>query len=164
MTAVPDTEALIAALHERGLTIATAESLTGGGVCAALVDVAGASEVVKGAIVAYDADVKHTVLGVPRQVLRDAGPVSPQVARDMAASVRVLLEADVGVATTGVAGPQAHGGQVPGTVIIAVAFADAVLDQRFEFTGERNEVRAQAVGAVVEWVRVLVSGMPQARS
>lgn len=105
---------------DAALTVAVAESLTGGAVADALVGVPGASAVLLGAVVAYATDVKRDVLGVDGALLARHGAVHPEVARAMATAVRGLLHADVGVATTGVAGPDAQDGQPPGTVHVAV--------------------------------------------
>jgi nicotinamide-nucleotide amidase len=107
-------------LTDADRTVAVAESLTGGGVVEALVQVPGASACVRGAVVAYATDLKATLLGVPQALLDERGPVDPDVARAMADGVRVRLGADYAVATTGVAGPDAQGGRPPGTFHVAV--------------------------------------------
>ncbi len=112
---------LVAALTARSLTIATAESLTGGLVCAALTEVPGASAVVRGGVVAYATDLKAVVLGVDPDLLAAGGAVQEEVARQMALGVCRLLGAAVGVATTGVAGPDPQDGRPVGTVFVAVA-------------------------------------------
>jgi nicotinamide-nucleotide amidase len=112
---------LIYALSERGQTVAVAESLTGGLVCAALVEVPGASAVVRGAVVSYATDLKHRLLDVDAGLLARNGPVDPDVAAQMALGVRERLGADWGLATTGVAGPDSQDGVAPGRVYLAVA-------------------------------------------
>lgn len=112
---------LIFALSERGQTVAVAESLTGGMVCAALVDVPGASVAVRGAVVAYATELKHRLLDVDGDLLARNGPVDPDVAAQMALGVRERLGADWGLATTGVAGPDSQDGVPPGRVYLAVA-------------------------------------------
>ena len=139
----------VALARDAGLTLACAESLTGGSVCAALVDVPGASDVVKGGIVAYDVDAKRARLGVPVGVLDTQGPVSQSVAAAMARGARRVLDADVAVATTGAAGPDGHGGQPPGTVIVAVAGPRGERVVTLHFEGDRNEVRRAAVVAAL---------------
>src|SRR4051812_4003327 len=103
-------------LARTGLTVATAESLTGGLVCAALTDVPGASAVVRGGVVSYATDLKASVLGVDEHVLAAGGAVQARVAREMALGVAQLCGADLGVGTTGVAGPDPQDGQPVGTV------------------------------------------------
>ena len=112
---------LIADLTQRGLTIATAESLTGGGLVARLVDVPGASHVVRGGACTYAVDTKSSVLGVSESRLSMTGPVDEEVARQMARGARSLFGADIGVSTTGVAGPGPADGFEAGTVHIACA-------------------------------------------
>jgi nicotinamide-nucleotide amidase len=113
---VPAAGEALAALRAAQLTAATAESVTGGLVAAALTEVAGSSQVVRGGVVAYDAATKHRLLRVPEALLVRHGPVHPEVAAWMARGACAALGAPVGVATTGVAGPQSHGGQPVGTV------------------------------------------------
>ncbi|MDO8107382.1 CinA family protein [Isoptericola sp. b441] len=120
MTAQAPAEALVRRLREGGRTIAVAESLTGGAVLDALIAVPGASAAVRGGVVAYAADVKQRVLGVPAELLARHGTVHPDVAREMASRVRVLMSADLGLATTGVAGPDPVDGHQPGEAYVAV--------------------------------------------
>ncbi|NQX26724.1 CinA family protein [Microbacteriaceae bacterium VKM Ac-2854] len=150
-----DAAALIARLSATGTTIACAESLTGGALVSRLVDVPGASAVVRGGVVSYATDVKASVLGVDPVRLTEHGPVDPEVARQMATGVRRLLGADLGVSTTGVAGPDPQGGRAVGTVYIAVnaAGVDEVREQHF--AGDRAGIRAATVAAAIE----LVSGL-----
>ncbi len=112
---------VVARLTAAGQTVATAESLTGGLLCAALVSVPGASVVVRGGVVAYAADVKTGVLGVPADVLDQHGTVAAESAAAMAVAARALFGADWAVATTGVAGPDPIEDKPVGTVHVAVA-------------------------------------------
>ncbi|RYY41164.1 MAG: nicotinamide-nucleotide amidohydrolase family protein, partial [Actinomycetales bacterium] len=105
MSPGPDAVEVVRLLRERGETIGTAESLTGGLLCAALVDVPGASDVVVGGLVAYATQVKTDVLGIDPDLVDARGTVDPDVAVAMATSVHHLLGSDWGVSTTGVAGP-----------------------------------------------------------
>ncbi|WP_396134545.1 CinA family protein [Cellulomonas sp. ATA003] len=109
-----DAAALVAALAAHGRSVAVAESLTGGMVTAAVVDVPGASRVLRGGVVAYATDLKAQLLGVDRALLARVGAVDPGVAGEMAQGVRARLGADVGLATTGVAGPDPQDGHAPG--------------------------------------------------
>ncbi|GAA3622331.1 CinA family protein [Microbacterium awajiense] len=138
-----DAAALLAALAGRGWTIGTAESLTGGGLVAALVDVPGASAVVRGGVVAYATDVKAGVLGVDQDLLERAGPVAPDVARWMAEGARTVLGVDVAIATTGVAGPDPQGGAEVGTVFVAVAVPTGVTVEPLKLSGSRQEIRSE---------------------
>lgn len=120
-------ERLVAALVAANLTVAVAESLTGGGVCDALVGVPGASRCLRGGVVAYATDLKARLLGVDRGLLARVGAVDPDVAAAMARGVREALGADVGLATTGVAGPDPQDGHAPGTFHVAVCGPDDVV-------------------------------------
>ena len=141
--------ALLAALTERGWTVGTAESLTGGQVAAALVDVPGASRSLRGGVVAYATELKGTVLGVDAGLLAAHGAVHPEVARQMAEGARRVLGTDVGLATTGVAGPDPQDGQPPGTVHVAVAGPGGTVVRSLELTGDRAAIRAATCAAVL---------------
>jgi nicotinamide-nucleotide amidase len=158
VTAAPAATApdVVAALRAAHLTVGTAESLTGGLVCGALTDVPGASATVRGAVVAYATDVKAAVLGVDANLLARGGAVQAEVAEQMAQGVREVLGVDVGVATTGVAGPDPQDGQPVGTVFVAVADADRVLVRRLALSGDRAAVRAGSVVGVLGLVAELL--------
>lgn len=141
---------LIAALRRRGETVATAESLTGGLVCAGLVAVPGASVVVRGGVVAYAPDVKSSLLGVPADLIDRVGTVDPAVARAMAERARDRLGATYAVATTGIAGPDPSEGKPVGTVHVAVASPDGSVDRAYAFDGDRDTIRRRARGAALE--------------
>ncbi|HEX4830707.1 MAG TPA: CinA family protein [Trebonia sp.] len=130
-------------------TVATAESLTGGLVAAALTDVPGSSEVFRGGVIAYATDLKARLLGVDGKVLAVHGPVYAPVAAAMAAGVRERLDATIGVATTGVAGPDSQDGISPGTVHIAVSLADDTIVRTIGLAGDRDEVRRLTVERVL---------------
>ena len=156
--------ALVAALIERKLTIAVAESLTGGQLVAALIDVPGASAAVLGGVVAYNTELKHSVLGVSAELLAEHGPVHPEVARQMAAGVRTALAvggkpADVGLATTGVAGPESQGGQPVGTVYLGLAVGDRVESVALALSGSRSQIRSATVNAAVVEALATILGL-----
>lgn len=156
--AVPRPEDVIALLVERAATIATAESLTGGAVCSALVAVPGASAVVRGGIVAYSAAMKARLLGVEPGLMRHAGLVSAEVAEAMARGVRDATGATLGVATTGVAGPDPHDDAPPGRVYVAVSGPAGELSRRHDLAGGRAEVRAATVDVALALVLEFMSG------
>ena len=133
------------ALRSR-LTVAVAESLTGGRVAAALTAVPGASAVLRGSVTAYATDLKARVLGVDSNLLDRVGAVDGEVARQMAIGVRRLCGADVGIATTGVAGPSEQDGKPVGTVYVAVVGPDPdqVLITPARFAGDRPQIQAAA--------------------
>ncbi|MFL0712969.1 MAG: CinA family protein [Microcella pacifica] len=146
---------VLAALARRGETLAFAESLTGGMLCDAFVSVPGASAVVRGAVVAYATPLKASLLGVPQALLARHGAVHPEVASRMAEGARTAASvggerADVGIATTGVAGPNAQGAASVGLVYVAVADARGTSVREHRFAGDRAAIRAQAVDAAIE--------------
>jgi nicotinamide-nucleotide amidase len=145
---------VVSSLTARGWTLAVAESLTGGSLAASVVSVPGASATLLGAVVAYATEVKHSLLGVDAQLLAAHGPVHPEVARQMASGVRRAVSlgavyADVGVATTGIAGPDSPDGQPVGTVHIAVETPRDVVTRAFVFAGDRASIRSQSVDAAL---------------
>jgi nicotinamide-nucleotide amidase len=154
---------VISALSEHGQTVAVAESLTGGLVCATLVDIAGSSVAVRGAIVAYATELKHRLLGVDEALLGRNGPVDQDVATQMALGVRARLAADWGIATTGVAGPGPQDGVPAGTVYVAVASADVTLIRRLDISGDRNAVRLVATEGVLSLLLGALVGGPGTR-
>jgi nicotinamide-nucleotide amidase len=142
----------IGLLIARGLTIGTAESLTGGLVAAALTSVSGASAVFRGGIVAYCADLKAALLGVPGDLLDRVGTVDRDVAVAMADGARQRLAAAVGVATTGVAGPDPVDDHPVGTVHIAVSLGTGVLHRQLRLAGGRAEIRRDTVSAALNLI------------
>ncbi|WCD92370.1 CinA family protein [Microbacterium sp. nov. GSS16] len=149
-----DAELLVAALRERGWTLGVAESLTGGAVASEIVSVPGASATLLGGVVAYATPVKHTLLGVDAGLLVEHGAVHPDVAVQMAEGVRRAMAvdarpADVGIATTGIAGPDSPDGQPVGTVHIGVVTPTGAWSIPHLFMGTRAEIRAQATAAAI---------------
>ncbi|MFF2032434.1 CinA family protein [Arthrobacter sp. NPDC058192] len=134
----------------RGMTAATAESLTAGMVAAVLADTPGASAMLQGGVVSYANSVKTGVLGVPAALLGAVGSVDGEVAAAMADGARRICGADIGVSTTGVAGPEPHDGKAVGTVFIGIATAEGSTSYPYSFEGTRAEIRALACGAALE--------------
>jgi nicotinamide-nucleotide amidase len=147
-------EELLAQLARGGATLAVAESLTGGLLADAFIQVPGASAVFRGGIVAYATDLKSTLLGVAEHLLEQVGPVDPRVALQMATGVASKCQASLGLATTGVAGPTGQAGQAVGTVFVAVAGrwqgVDVAEVRRHQLSGNRAAIRTQAVQAALE--------------
>lgn len=142
---------LLELCEKRGVSLAAAESLTGGLLAAELTSVPGASRTFRGAITAYATDLKRDLLGVNGGLLEERGAVDAEVARGMAAGVRWRLGADWGVATTGVAGPDPQDGQPVGTVFLAVAGPHGhARSKELALSGGREEIRAQTVAAALE--------------
>jgi nicotinamide-nucleotide amidase len=137
-------------LRACGATVATAESLTGGLVAAALTSRGGSSAVFRGGVVAYAVDLKTALLGVPTEVVERHGPVHPDTARAMAVGVRDRLDSDYGLATTGVAGPEAHGDQPVGTVDVCCVGPGEPVVRRYQLSGDRDTIRRTAVVAALE--------------
>lgn len=136
-------------LAARGWTVAAAESLTGGMVASRLVDVPRASTVFRGGVVAYATDLKRSVLGVDADLLASAGAVDPEVARQMAEGARRVLGADVGIATTGVAGPDPQDGKDVGTVCLAVVTPEGAWTTTRLFEGDRSRIRSAATAGIL---------------
>jgi nicotinamide-nucleotide amidase len=153
---------LVAALRRRGETLATAESLTGGALASALVDVPGVSAVLRGGIVAYASELKHELLGVDAGLLAREGAVHPEVARQMADGVRARLDATWGLATTGVAGPDPQDGKPAGTVHIAVAGSAGAVARSLHLPGDRPAVRAATTAAVLQLLAATLGVQPWA--
>jgi nicotinamide-nucleotide amidase len=144
-----DVTALVHLLIRRRLTIATAESLTGGALCARMVDVPGASETVRGGVCVYATELKAQVLGVdPRQLAR-TGPVDREVALQMARGARRLMGADVALSTTGVAGPGPSDGRPAGTVHVACVTPEREVHRELCLPGDRSSVRSGSVEAAL---------------
>ncbi|MDR3544559.1 MAG: CinA family protein [Candidatus Limnocylindrales bacterium] len=151
----PDLRALAERLQEiclaAGLTVATAESCTGGRISDALTDVAGASGYLRGGVVAYSDHAKKAVLGVPASVIGQHGAVSAQVASAMASGARERLGADLAVAVTGIAGPSgATVGKPVGLTYVAVADAAGIDLRRFTWHGDRGSNKAASARAALE--------------
>lgn len=142
----------VAALRGVGATVATAESLTGGLVCATLVAVPGASDVVRGGVVAYAPVLKTELLGVDADLIATHGTVDATVAAQMATGVKDRLGATYGLATTGVAGPDPSEGKPAGTVHIAVAGPAGVETRLLSLSGDRASIRAGTVDALLSWL------------
>lgn len=135
---------LVPLLLEKGLTVSTAESCTGGMVAARLTSVSGASGAFAFGAVTYCNEAKHKTLGVSSETLENFGAVSEKTAEEMALGVRQVMGADIGVAVTGVAGPNPSEGKPVGLVFVAVSSDaySAVLENHF--SGDRESVRKQA--------------------
>ena len=137
----------------QGRTLVTAESLTGGGIGAALTRVSGASAVYKGGIISYTNEVKNRLLGVPLEILDQYGAVSEPVAGAMAEGARKALEADMAVSVTGLAGPTGDEyGNPVGTVFIGYSDGKATLVKHCLFSGDRESIRNQTVETALQLI------------
>lgn len=152
-------EHCLTACRRKGLTLAFAESLTGGLVAATFTAVPGASDVVVGGVVAYATRLKAQLLAVDVDLLDRVGAVDAEVAIQMARGAAVRLGADIGVSCTGVAGPDPQDGQPPGTVHVGVhRHGEPDLVRSYVFAGDRAEVREATVGAVIDVIQVRLNG------
>ena len=150
-------ERLVQILKNRNMTIATAESCTGGLLGKSITDVSGSSAVYPGGVISYCNRIKHEVLGVEQALLDRLGPVSMAVAQQMAAGVRRTVGADVGVGITGIAGPNSdETGRPVGLVYIGVSDGRTDIVREYHFDGDRNAVRTQAAEAAAELVLELI--------
>lgn len=152
---------VLADLRAGNLFLTTAESLTGGLLASRFVEVAGASDVFLGGVVAYQTPLKNKWLGVDAQLLADNGAVDPEVAEQMAIGAREKVSADmtldinrvVSISTTGVAGPLEQDGKSVGVTFIAIAHSGNTRVFEFLFDGDRNEIRNRAVAQALTLLR-----------
>jgi len=139
---------IIQKLGQRHLTISVAESLTGGLVAASLTQIPGASAVFKGGIIAYGDEIKQQVLKVDPALITKFTSISDPVAQSMATNVREIMNTDIGIATTGVAGPDKSDGFAPGIVFVAISIGDHKICQKLELVGDRTQIRDQSVNEI----------------
>ncbi len=139
---------IVSILKDKGLTLSCAESCTGGLIAKSITDVSGCSSVFYGGVVAYDNSVKMNILGVCEQTLNTFGAVSYQTATEMACGVKSALKTDIGISTTGIAGPDGGTKEKPvGTVYVGIATSDAVFSSLLNLSSSlsRDEIRYQTV-------------------
>ena len=139
---------IIQKLGQRHLTISVAESLTGGLVAASLTQIPGASAVFKGGIIAYRDEIKRQVLKVDPALITKFTSISEPVAQSMATNIREIMNTDIGIATTGVAGPDKSDGFAPGIVFVAISIGDHKICQKLELVGDRTQIRDQSVNEI----------------
>ncbi|WP_033292368.1 CinA family protein [Amycolatopsis jejuensis] len=144
---MPEARDLVAILTRRGETVATAESLTAGLVCATLAGVPGASAVLRGGLVVYATELKTTLAGVDAQLLADHGAVHPEVAAQLATGARTRCGATWGLGLTGVAGPDPQDGVAPGTVYVALSGPGVDTVRELAEGGDRDTIRVASVRA-----------------
>jgi nicotinamide-nucleotide amidase len=141
-------------LRQKKLTLGVVESATGGLVSHRLTSVPGSSDYYKGSVTSYSNEIKKKVIGVKADTLEKYGSVSPRVAEEMAAGGRRLLEVDICLADTGIAGP---GGATPGKEVglfyIGMASRDGVFNRRHQFHGDREANKQSAADAALQWLR-----------
>ncbi|MET8908463.1 CinA family protein [Micromonospora sp. NPDC004551] len=151
-TAGSPAASVVHSLHERKETLATVESLTGGLLSAAIVEIAGVSGIFRGGLVVYATELKSELAGVPEDLLTERGPVDPDVATALAEGGRRRCGADWGLATTGVAGPEPQDGKPVGLVYVAAAGPRGTEVRELRLDGGRDHIRS---AAVIEALRLL---------
>lgn len=158
MNVDPVAQAIIKVMKRRGLTLSTAESITGGGVAAALTAIPGSSTVFQGGMVTYSDRSKTKFLGVPKRVLTKHTAVSEEVAISMAQSARAQFKTDYSISTTGVAGPGRAYGQKVGTVWIAIDGVAGTSSILLALSGDRAQIRHATIeSALAAFTRILIS-------
>ena len=145
---------VISKLTDEGRTLATAESCTGGLLGKLLTDIPGASNAYKGGVISYVNEVKHRLLGVEQETLDICTAVSRETAHEMAKGAREAIRADVGISTTGLAGPDGDGtGRPVGLVYVALDMEGFSYCRELRLKGSRNEIRAQAAQEALAMLR-----------
>lgn len=143
-----------ALLRNRGLTLATAESCTGGSIGALLTSTPGSSDYYRGGVICYHNDLKVGLLGVAEETLLCHGAVSEPVAHQMAAGVRKATASDLGLATTGIAGPGgAVAGKPVGLVFLGLSSASETRVERLDLSGDRKTIQLEAARLALDWLR-----------
>lgn len=154
-------EKVIALAREHGISIATAESCTGGLVAGSLTAIPGSSEVCHGGIVTYTNEMKHKHLHVPWSILSEPGPgaVSHECAQAMAKGACIAMDVDLAISVTGIAGPSGELPDLPvGTVFIGLSYKDMVLSKQFFFNIDRDGVRKASVATALNMIRLAIEG------
>ena len=150
-------ESVVKTLKKKGLTLASAESITGGGLAESITSVAGSSEVFLGGFVTYSDSSKVKFLEIPKRLLSKHTAVSEEVAKDMAESVREQFKSDYAISTTGVAGPGKAYGQSAGTVWIAIASKKSTITVALSLAGDRATIRRDTIqSALATFSRILI--------
>lgn len=161
---LPNAQSLVQQLTQRQLTVASAESLTAGMLSSVIAEVPGASAVLQGGIVAYNNTVKHRLLGVSADTLAARGAVDSETAKQMATGVREQFDADIGLATTGVAGPEPAEGKAVGIVFIALSTVEDTVAKLLRFDGTRQDIREATVAASLQLVAEWLERSPSSKS
>ena len=155
-----DAKTVLSSLEQAGLSLATAESCTGGWLGKLLTDIPGSSRTYKGGIISYTNEVKRRVLGVPQELLDTLGPVSEPVAKAMAEGACRAIGADIGVSVTGLAGPDGDGsGRPVGLVYIALSHGSSTVCRKLQLSGDRLKIREAACSEIF----ALILGQLEAR-
>ena len=141
-------------LRARGLTLATAESCTGGTIGALLTSISGSSDYYRGGVICYHNDLKVGLLGIEEETLLQHGAVSEPVAYQMAAGVRKVTSSDLGLSATGIAGPRgAVAGKPVGLVFLGLSSASETRVERLDLSGDRKTIQLEAARIGLDWLR-----------
>ena len=148
-------------LRENGLTISVAESCTGGLIGHRITNVPGSSEYFMGGVVVYSNEAKMKILGVREETLKKFGAVSAETAKEMAEGVRRCIPSDIGISVTGIAGPTGGTKEKPvGTVFIGLSSKNGTITKRYQFFGEREQIKLNTSMMVLDWIRRYINGYP----
>lgn len=147
-----EAKVLVDNLIEKGLTIGSCESLTGGLFASTLTSVSGVSKIFKGSIVSYSTLVKENLLGISHKLVETDGVVSSRCAYEMAKSSLKILDVDVAISFTGNAGPDTIEGKEKGLVYIGVAYKKTIIVKEYHFDGNRDEIRKKCVDAGMDLI------------
>ena len=148
-------------LREKRLTLSVAESCTGGLIEHRITNVPGSSEYFKGGVVVYSNEAKIKILGVKAETLRKSGAVSSETAKEMAEGVRKCIPADIGIAVTGIAGPEGGTKEKPvGTVFIGLSTDRDIITKRYRFYGNREQIKLNTSMMALDWIRRYINGDP----
>lgn len=145
------TKSFVEKLIDKSLHVCTAESCTGGLVAANIINISGASAIINESYITYSNEAKHRLLGVDENDLETLGAVSSEVCQQMASGCRLKSGSDIGISTTGIAGPDGGTDEKPvGTVFIGISTNESTKAYECHFTGNRDEVRKQSVEKAIE--------------
>ena len=155
-------EALAELLRDRGVTLSLAESCSGGLIAKRITDIPGSSAYFSEGVVTYSNAAKTRLLGVSAEILNNCGAVSSECAAAMATGIRLASGSDLGLSVTGIAGPDGGSEDKPvGTVFIALAAPDGCWVKRFQFNGNRDDIRTLTAWTALDWLRRYLLGMKQ---
>lgn len=161
----PAAARLIGLLRAGGWTLATCESLTGGGIGATLTSVPGASTVFRGGLITYASDLKASLAGVNADFIAEHGVINGRTAQEMAIGAASSCRADIGLSCTGVAGPDGEDGEAPGTVWLGLALPtgwdDRIRGRLLRLHGERGQIRAQTISSALAWLSECLGEAPR---
>ncbi len=144
-------------LRKKDLTVSVAESCTGGLIGSFLTSVPGSSDYFKGGVIAYSNEIKTEILSVSPQTIKKFGAVSRETVREMARGVKELLKTDIGLSSSGIAGPTGGGGNKPvGTVALGVDIPQKIITNMVHLEGDRNDIRNLAGIRVLEMLKNLL--------